>query len=272
MNIYEYSSIPDIITNFKNEQRLKGNPVTLEKIAHQIRIQKSYLSKVMKSEAILNKDQAYELASFMQLDETQRDYIFLLIDHFKAGNKNFRDELKGKIKTIQTQNTQTKNYISKHSFDESNSDFQKYYLKPEMQLVHLGFALNKYQKEPELLKFELGINQADFQDILLTLESLELIEVKKDRIKLIKSNLHLSNESPLFNQWSILFKLKSIEWLKRLESDEKYNFNVTFSASDKDREQIRIEFMSFIKKVENIVKNSTSKNLYQLNFDLFKWL
>lgn len=272
MNIFEFNSVPQIILNFKNEQRFKGNNTTLEKIASEIRIQKSYLSKVMKSEANLNKDQAYELSLLMSLDEVQRDYLFLLIDYHKAGNAKLKKVLKTKIDQIQNKNTQTKNYLSKNAFEETSSEFQKYYLKTEMQLVHLSLALKKYQKDPELLQNELALSKNDFQNILSTLEKLQLIEFHKDQIKLTQSNLHLNSESPLFPQWSALFKMKSIEWMKKIEKEDQYSFNVSFTATDKDREKIRLEFMKFLKKVEGIVKDSPSKGLYQLNFDLFKWL
>ena len=66
--------------------------------------------------------------------------------------------------------------------------------------------------------------------------------------------------------------MKGLEWIKTLDENDKYNFVASFSASENEKEEIHREFLKFLNKIESIVKKASNKNLYQLNFDLFKWL
>ena len=237
-----------------------------------MRIQKSYLSKVMARNASINKDQGYLLGKYLKLDTEELDYLFLLIDFEKCALKELRDELEHKIKTIQISKTQSNQYLEKQSNRLTTADNQKYYLLPENQLIHLALSIEKYQKDIELLRKDFNLNQTVFSTSLKTLEQLNLIQIKDSKVKLIKSNLHLDHDSPFFHQWKAQMMMKGIEWIKGLETKDKYNFTVSFTSDEETKENIRIEFLNFLKKIEKLVTKAPSENLYQLNFDLFKWL
>jgi len=237
-----------------------------------MRIQKSYLSKVMSRNASINKDQGYLLGKYLGLDTDELDYLFLLIDYEKCALKELRDKLENKIKTTQLSKTQSDQYLEKQSNKLTSADIQKYYLLPENQLIHLALSIEKYQRNIELLRKDFNLNQTSFSACLKILEQLRLIEIKETEVKLIQSNLHLSHESPFFHQWKTQMMLKGIEWVKSLETKDKYNFTASFTSDEKTKEGIRIEFLNFLKKIEKYVTKAPSENLYQLNFDLFKWL
>lgn len=272
MKIFEFETYQEVIQSFLKEQKTLGNPFTYQKIAEFLRVQKSYLSKVMAKNASLNKDQGYLLSKLMKLKEDEREYLFLLIDFERAAVDEFKKELKEKIKEIQLKNTQSSSYLNKKRRNINSPAEQVYYLYPEFQLLHLGFSIARFQNSPELLQKELNMSDGLFQQGVRVLQDLNLIKVEETRIELLDSNLHLPNDSEMFHQWQTQFKLKSIEWAKKIEFNDKYNFVASFTASEEDKEKIRLEFMSFLKKTEAIVKDSPSKNLYQINFDLFKWL
>lgn len=274
MKLYENLCYREIIKNYINERnRFGGEKLTYQSFAEKLRIQKSYLSKILKGDAELSKDQAYLCAHELELDEEEREYFHLLIDCERSALPQYKKEISSKIKNIQLKKTQSDSYLVKEKPKNLDmNDAQKYYLYPEVQLIHLSLGIKKYQDAPEKLMQELSISQELFQNCIKTLEALNLIEFDNKKIKILKSNMHLSNESPLFHQWHLQFKLKSLEQLKNLSARDKYNFLVSFSASEEDKEKIRIEFLHFLNKVEKIVKKSKSENLYQMNFDLFNWL
>lgn len=272
MNIYEHNQVQDIIKSYVQDQKILGIKVTYQEIANKLRMQKSYLSKIIAKQAVLSKDQAYLLANLICLDSQQIKYLFLIVDRDKAAIKEFKDSLDKEILLIQNSRTKSEDYLNKELNQTTTSQMQKYYLFPEVQLVHLALSIKEFQSKPERLKESFGISEQLYQDTIQTLVELELIEISAKGISLRKSNLHLPSTSPFFHQWQLQMKLKSIEWGKRLDDQNKYNFITSFTASEEDKDTIRYEFMSFLKKVEVIVKHSKSKNLYQMNFDLFKWL
>lgn len=271
MNLYEYKYSKDILINYIQEQKKIGNNITYQSIADDLRMQKSYLSKITSGNAHFNKDQIYLLSQSLKLDEEQKDFLFLISDFERASINEYKDELEKKVLKTQKENTKSESYLTKEVSHLSSQKIQHYYLYPEIQLVHLSFGISKYRKDPRRLKELFNINDELFTDILKILTELNLVEVNKDNIKLLRSNMHLPKESPFFHQWQLQLKLKSLEWIKAINSDDKYNFTVSFTSDDNDKENIRLEFMKFLKKVEGIVKKSKSKNIYQMNFDLFKW-
>lgn len=253
--------------------RYGEDKLTYEKLAKNLRIQKSYFSKVLKGDADLSRDQAFLCAQEMKLSESEEDYLYLLIELSRTSLPEFKKKLKEKIKGIQLKNTQSIEYLKEKSDQVLDSNqIQRYYLRPETQLIHLALGLERYQEMPELLKVDLNISGETLKASIELLEELKLITVQDEKISLLRSNMHLDNSSEFFHQWHVQFKLKSLEQLKKLSQSDKYNFLVTFSSEESDKERIRIEFLNFLKKVESIVKNSKSENLYQMNFDLFKWL
>lgn len=272
MKIYEFSSCQDFIVSYIDEERSLGNKVTYQKLADIMRIQKSYLSKVMGKNASINKDQGYLLAKHLGLGKKETQYLFLLIDYEKCALEELKDELKNQIQTIQVKQTQSDKYIDKQNNELTSEELQEYYLLPENQLIHLALSIPKYQKDIEKLREDLKVNKQLFAQSLKILSRLGLIEVHDSKVKLLKSNLHLKHDSPFFHQWKAQMNLKSIEWTKFLETKDKYNFTVSFTSDEETKEKIRIEFLNYLKTIEKLVSKAPSKKLYQLNFDLHKWI
>lgn len=272
MKIFENDTVQSVIKHYLEEQLALGNRVTYQKLADLLRIQKSYLSKIMRGDALMSKDQGFLLAQYLKLNNKESDYLFLLLDRDKAAIKEYKNQLDQKIKSIQNLNTQSQNYIEKEVNTLNSSEMQLYYLNTETQLIHLALALPNFKRNPELLKDIFRISTNKFQEILNLLIKLGFIEIENGKIKNLKSNLHLPKDSPFFWQWFSGLRNKSLEWTKSLEDHDKYNFSANFTASEEDKEKIRIKFMSFLKDVEKIVKDSPSENLYQISFDLFKWI
>jgi hypothetical protein len=69
-----------------------------------------------------------------------------------------------------------------------------------------------------------------------------------------------------------LLRQKAGMHLQTLNEDEKHNFMGTFSADPETAAEIKKKFRDFLKDVERLVIKAPSKNVFQMSFDLFKWL
>jgi transcriptional regulator with XRE-family HTH domain len=272
MKVYENKTYQDTIESYISFQKSLGLKVTFQKIAEIMRIQKSYLSKVMARNASLSRDQLFLFAKEVGLDSNQMEYLFLLLDHEKCAVEDYKIHLQKKIDKISSLHTQSDKYINKESIQITDAQMNKYYLNCENQLIHLSFSIPKYQENVEALRVDLRLSAKQFSDALALLKDLGLIQILEGRVKLIKSNLHLQHNSPYFHQWKNQLSLKAMEWEKGLEQNDKYNFTVSFTADDEAKERIRLEFLNMLNFIEKEVTKAPSDNLYQMNFDLFKWL
>lgn len=68
-----------------------------------------------------------------------------------------------------------------------------------------------------------------------------------------------------------LMRMRSLARLQELPAEKRYSFSVTFSTSERIREQIQQKFLALLKEIEPLVKGGASENAYQINFDLFPW-
>lgn len=272
MKVYERDSYQGILNDYISFQRNLGLKITYQKIAEIMRVQKSYLSKVMASNASLSKDQLFLFAQKANLNTEETEYLFLLLDIEKCANNDLKKILTNKAKKISLLNTQSQNYLDKDKVLLSSQEMNLYYLSAENQLIHLALAIPKYQNDLDLLRNHSKISADVFSKSISLLQSLELISINENSAKLLRSNLHLSPTSPYFNSWKNQLAIKAMEWEKSLDTADKYNFTVSFTADEQTKENIRLEFLKMLKTIEELVSKAPSETLYQMNFNLFKWI
>jgi len=70
---------------------------------------------------------------------------------------------------------------------------------------------------------------------------------------------------------TIGLRLKALDRISSLAAKDTYNFSVVFTADEDVRRRVQGRFLRFLKEVEDEVKQARAEDVYQLNFDLFKW-
>jgi hypothetical protein len=68
-----------------------------------------------------------------------------------------------------------------------------------------------------------------------------------------------------------MFRLQTLQQIKRLDADERFLFSVTFSGNEATQAALHEEFLKFLRKAEAIVKDAPPEGVFQMNFDLFPW-
>jgi len=92
------------------ESRKKTDPkATYQNLAQAMRVQKSYLSKVLNQGAELSSDQLHLASKYLEFSEQQESYIELLLQHSRSVIPDRRTQILSKIQKIQAKNAETKN-------------------------------------------------------------------------------------------------------------------------------------------------------------------
>ena len=91
------------------------------------------------------------------------------------------------------------------------------------------------------------------------------------QLTVVGRNKHLPKDNPLCGPHQALMRLKSIDQMQRLSSEEAYSFSATITGTEETLAEIREAYLAFVKKAETIVKPAPSKKAFQMNFDLFPW-
>ncbi len=271
MNVYKYDAYKSIIKlkiSSLKENRIKS--VSLGRLAEMCSIQKSYISKVLNHDGHFSSDQLYAICNALKFTPKEMSYLFLLFEYEKSEHPKRREILKKELDKIKSNYLKSENYLSNKELTLNNLSL-KYHLNPNALLVHMYLTIPKYRLNIEAIGQKINISKNEMLNILDLLQDLKYISYKENKIEVLKENIHLSKDSELYQYYKTLIKVKTIEKIQNDSASKDYNFSVIFSSDEKAKQEIREHFMSFLKKVEEIVKKAKCEEVYQMNFDLISW-
>lgn len=276
MNIYTLTDYRKIFSKVMDERKALNSSLTYESLAESIRIQKSYLSKVINGRASFNSDQLFMAARYLDFDKDETEYILLLLEQERSTYPERRELLGIEIEKIRESKRDVKaalgdkvKQMDAGEFD--TSIFGEYYMDPNILLTHMFLTISSYREDLESIKYELRLNEDKFSEILKKLEKMGLISISQGKVKMLLPSLHLPRESKLIFAHQLLMRHRSLHHAQNLEVTNRKLFSATFSSNPKAKILIEERFSEFIKDVQKISSKGKPTDCYQLNFDLFPW-
>jgi len=246
--------------------------LTFARIAAAAKIQPTYFSNVLKGRAHFSSDQLYLICQTIQAKTEEIEYLLNLLEWTRSTVTARKNELRARIDGIRQINLQTHKHLKTKPVTTENLSDAEYYLDPSVQLVHVYLGIPRYAKNPSKLAEELGIAPEKLQTVIRLLEKLGAVAVdSRGQYHCLTKNRHLPQTSPLCLPHQILMRLKSAEQLNRLPEQNRHHVSVTFSTDRERLDQIRVDFLEFLKRTETLVAGGPEEIVCQLNFDLFPW-
>lgn len=272
MTIYEYQNYKTFLKDCVLQQRGKtAHKLTFESLANACHVQKTYLSKVLNKEGHLNSDQLYRCLMFLKLDENEKEFLQLVYDHQTTEVLEKKKILSAKIEMKQRHHLKTEANIKAEPQTASPELLQSYYLDPYFSVIHMYLTIGKYQKEPQLIAAELKMPLKTLNGYLDKLLEMRVVEKQNSEFKVIKDNLHLPENSPIYTAYRSLMRIKSIQQMESLPPEKSYSFSALFSTDPAAKKTIHKAFLNFLKETQKIVQKGKETDVYQMNFDLFDW-
>ncbi|MEQ1877818.1 MAG: DUF4423 domain-containing protein [Bdellovibrionia bacterium] len=246
---------------------------TLTKVAKLIPIQNTYLSRVLNDEKThLNEDHLFKMCKLLEFFPQEIDYLFLLRSRALATDASRAGFLDSKINRIRQESQRSASFqeFGSHRLNQEMA----YLFDPLCTLVHVALFIDEHRTNPRKLGSQLGITQARLKQILAKLRDVGFIELESDfEVKAVNQNqVHYGTDHPLMRTHQSLLRSKGAAQLNNTPEDEKHCFMGTFSADPETFAQIKSRFQAFLKEAEALVTKAPSKSVYQMNFDLFKWV
>ncbi len=256
------------------ERKQKTGPlkVTFSDVAASAKIHQTYLSRVLAGQADINSDQAFAIATFLGLGHKEAEYFLLLVENQKSSNQARKKILLEKINRLKDQSLKTKAHLQSHFLSPSVEKTSLYYTDPIHQVVHMALTIPEVAQDPERLRLCLCLSVKRFQIILKNLEEYGFLRSTGSTYESLQSSLHLDPASPVNDTYQQMMRSLALGRFPLIEEKEKNLVSVMITIDEEHKSKIREEFMFFLKKVEGIVKDSPAKELYQMNFDLLKWM
>jgi uncharacterized protein (TIGR02147 family) len=274
LNVFTYTdyrqALRDLVTERKQFERGFG----FHALADAARIQRPYLSKVLKGTAQLSTDQMFLITTMLKLSAEEQDFLQLLLEHDRTAVAERKKRLAARIKAVGDKHRDSSAHLSAKTVDAQGSSLggiADYYLDPITQVVHTAISIDHFAKSPLTLAAELAISGQQLHAILATLERLGLAYREGGKILPRETALHLAKSSPLYRAWRNQIKLLSSQRLNQLREEDAYSFTTVFSADEKTRKTVHERFLDFLKACETSVRDAPAKQVYHLAFDLFPW-
>jgi len=271
VNIFNELDYQVILKKSVEDRKKVDSSVTFQSMATFMRIQKAYLSQVIKGVRDLSPDQLYLASKFLNFTPEEAEYLKILLDYARCGLKDREKDLLKEIKIWQKQKNKTSQYIDVEELTEREVNREDYYLDPINQVVHMGLRIAEFRKDPMKLAQRLFLPKKSISNYIKNLERMGIIEITSKGIELRDVELHLPKDSPIFDSYKSQCYTNTMNRLKQIEDSKTYNFTAVFCADDGTRKEINNQYMKFLGKVKKLVDGSDSKEVFQMNFDLFSW-
>jgi uncharacterized protein (TIGR02147 family) len=277
MSLFDFTDYRPALREMVDALKVKDPTFSHGKLAETIRAQKTFVSKVFGEEAHFNEDHMYMIYEHLPMTDLERNYLKLIYDFTRSGLEIRRQKILHEIHLLQDQWRRSgahlqAEFTSPSLSSEEDTRLITYYLEPWAQIVHMYLTLREYRKNPELLVNKLGMTGKEhLQAVLKILEECGILRMKGTQVFFLKDHIHLDSRSAFLLPHQTLVRQRSGDHLLRLPLARRFVFNVTFSSDEKTQTAIREAFLAFSKEVEALVRNAETKDVYQLNFELFPW-
>lgn len=276
--IYLLKDYKKVIQARLRELKQGPRPITLRKIAEQIPIQYTYLSKVMNhDEHDLSEDHLFSVCRMLGFQGEDSEYILTLRAWKVSRDAERKKFLYNKLEQMRRQKKLNLESVDNESVKLAQE--MRYLFNPLCMIVHIALTSQILRKNPQVLCSKLGIGLKQLKEILKILADFDVIELNADQVTVKavnKLSFHLSRAHPLTRVHQSLLKNSLQTRLGQTEEEDKQSIIATFTLDAKGFQLIQDEFQTFLKKLEGIAGRSKNpqdhQNVYSLNFDLFKWI
>lgn len=265
MQLYDFTDYKDFLKALFESSKEHGFKSS---VAESLGTPSSFLSQVLHREVHFSQDHAYKLAQFLNLRESETEYLILLVSLARCASLEYRKHLMKKIEKLRSDAKVLSKRFENKSEVENLRHQILYYTTVEYSMVHLLLGIEEYQSVDKLEQ-RMQLDHQTLNKILSDLEEMDLVE-RKDVAKWQRKagSVHLPKESPLsalnHTLWRDLAKRKIIS-----KGETSFHYSAQHTLSKSDYEKIRGLVLELIDKSRDVVSKSGDEELIALQVDLF---
>jgi hypothetical protein len=251
--------------------RKKANPDWGSgRFADEIGIQRSYLSRVLHGPADFSSDQLYLASELLGLGAGERRYLLLCLEIARTGVAARKKELLAERGRLQKLNLRSEKYLKSNLAKPEELPYPEYYANPLCPLVHMLLTMPAYARDPRQIPARLNVSPEALAPVYSVLERCQLIRPTKKGYEVISKALHIEARSYLSRLYATQFRLKAIERQQGPQDEADYFFTASFTADEKVRRKLKERLLETLKWLSSEVEQGEPKELFHVNFDLFK--
>lgn len=263
-SVFTFESYKDILQEFLLGANQRGQ---LSRAAEFLNCQRSYISKVIKTNSHITPDQAYLFSKFWKLTTDEREYFSTLVEFERAGQHDYKTYLKNKLTQLKKkyESIQERTQRQDHVTDNLQLHYFSNWISCAIQFLTM---IPQYQDEISISE-RLGLKKDIVLQHLSHLQNLEVVEYKNKKWLNKSSNFHLPKESPLVILHHQNWRTRAILDAQNFSSDH-VHFTGVYTLSKTDYERVKDLLLNFIAEANSIVGPSECEEAIALTCDFFR--
>lgn len=265
MSVFNYLDYRAYIEyQIKSHSQVKGYQGVL---AENAGCQRSYLSQVLNSHVELTPDHAANLASYWQFNRDETEYFIDLVMLSRAASPKLKKILQAKLQSMQKKQQDLSERFQRPTAPASEHA-PVYYSSWYWAAIHILLSVPGYSSSQKIAE-RLCLTQELVVTTLESLQNMGLVMKKNGEWKIVTTNMHLPQESPLTNTNHLNWRMRGLSGKVR-NSQQDLHYTAVHSLSKQAIHEIKEVFLQAIDKSRQIVAPSQDEDAVAICFDLFE--
>lgn len=245
----------------------EGNRGALSKAATYLNCQKSYLSKVIKTEVHLSLDHGYLLCKLWSFDGDQREYFMTLLNFERAASLDYKNFLAGRLQELRSKLEATTEIPHRPVISGFSASDSAYFSSWHWNAIHFLTACPSYQSIPKIAR-KLQVEESFVEEVLKKLKEWNFVEGSGHKWTYKGGEFQLGEGNP--------FKvIHQNSWRQHAVShcqqglDNSIHFTNIQSISKQDFEWFRYELLRQLAQMRTVFNPSDSELVSVLCLDYY---
>lgn len=228
--------------------------------------QPTFVTQVLNKDFNFSLEQAERLNRFLDHNEEESEYLFLLVQKERAGSRELAAYFDQKIKKLKSQRQILSHRLGKET-TLSKEQQGIYYSSWYYAAIHIATAIPELQTKEKLANY-FQMTQKKVSEVLDYLTSVGLVVQEAGRYSIGTAKIRLGNDSPNILRHHANWRQKATEFLER-EGPNDLHYSGVLCLTPKDQEKIKSRILDMLKEHLQISDEAKEEDLCCYNIDLF---
>ena len=264
--IFQFESYKSFLVEWIAKQARNGYGIKSQ-MAKELGVKPAFLSQVLNGEQQhLSLEQADRLIHFLQLNETEKQYLFMLVEFERAGTYSLKEYWGLELRKLQAAQQTLKNRFATETMP--NREVQTIYFSSWYYSgIHLLLSSVPVFSSSKIAQ-RLGLPQDVVAEVIYWLEQNGFGYIENSKWVGTPINIHFPSDSHLIKKHHTHWRLKALQSIELNKLDE-LHYSTCFTLSNKDWVKIKEILIKSIEQTKNTIKSSGDEKLYSIGIDCF---
>lgn len=267
MNIFKYNNYKKYVNDRILNMPKKGHG-QYRKMSNFLAVNSVNVSQIFRGDRDLTIEQACELCEFFGFSEIEGQYFLALVELEKAGTLKLRKMIQIRLNEIAEKSQDLKQRLKqeKQLSEEAKSTFYSNWYYSGIRLLT---SIKGFENVDRIAE-HFGLTVTTVRRVVDFLLQYGLCIDHDGKIIMGPSSTHLEAGSPLISRHHMNWRLRGIENMEGLDSNELF-LTMPCSLDAKSLKLIRDELVQTVERITKVIDEAPSEQLACLNIDLFKF-